>query len=381
MGFSAEEGTPSAAELRQTSDANLTGQDLLDGNTGDEGAADDQGGDDGGSDESLEARLARGQEQDPRQPRQQQEDKTPRDLTRAVNMYREDNKRIAAENAQLREYQARAEAERAAMNQRFQEIQARRAQDEAARIAAANPPDPEPDPIADPEGHDLWEKRQAAAAHAELQRQVVATQQAVVKQQQERVVSELFQGLGQFELAFQASTAPDYQQAFDHLVGALFGHFQMLGYADGVQADGSYIEAQDEIRGETGALARERERFIRSCLELKTDGTLFPDGKPYRWKKDPALEIYKAAHNVGYRTPGRPPSAAPAGRTVNGRPASNRAEALERARRGSAGAGGRGGETRGEITEADLAGMNEGEMAYLLRNNKGALDRAMGKGR
>jgi hypothetical protein len=344
----------------------------------------DEGGDEGGQEEQQQDRGGYPQQggDDGRGGQEQggyEQDTKHRDLTLALQMERENNRRTSARVAEL-------EANERARMARWEVIQQQReAQELALRQEQQKNADPEPDPIVDPEAHDQWERRQEQNRLAMIEQNQRYLQQQVMQRHQEAVVGRLFGELGNFELKYAATYAPDYQQAFDYLVGSLAQHFRNLGYPD-------YDESNPRaaIWGNEGKLAQERETYLRSCLRLNPDGS-------YAWLRDPAEGIYRAAYQVGYgyqqqqyaqaQQAQQPRAYAPQQngyQNGNGqmqqRP-NDRSQDLERAVRGSAGAvQSRGGGGRRLMTEADLDQLSEREMAYLLQRDPHGIDRIMGRG-
>ena len=341
-------------DLRATSD--FGGEEL----GGDDGAA---GGDDGGpAGGELPGAGAPAGGSAPVQPAEERGgDRRLHDLTQAVNQYRDEARTLKQERevqrAELAELRAwRAEVQAAIRAQREEVVRAQR--EEAARAQAAA--DPEPDPILESEKHAEWQRRQDEAkfeaAHGELRGELKMTREQLAQQQQQMLATQLESQLDGFTNRFRAQQ-PDYDQAFEFLANTLANHFRTLGYSE------------EEIFAEgTGALWRERDRYLRSCLEVN-DQT-----RQVRWKPgvDPAAGLYAAAVAYGW---GRNGAAAPAGTQPPAggrRPAApaqrrpSRAPALANAAAAAAGAGGGAGAAGEPLTAERLVNLNPREYAYLL---------------
>jgi hypothetical protein len=263
-------------------------------------------------------------------------------LTQAVRQYRDELRTLKSERqadrselAELRQW--RAEVQRAIAAQR-QEEQRRMAE------AAANA-DPEPDPMLEPDKHDEWDRRQRAKELDGVRGELNQTRQELAAQRQQQIVQTLESQLDGFQQRFmQREEGRDYLQAYDFLVGQLASHYRRLGWAD------------EQIFGEQGLLAQERDRFLRSCLEVHPSGQ-------FRWSRDPAVALYAAAKQYGWGGTGQPVApAAPAARQR--RP--SRAPALANAAAAAAGAGGGSAPTGAPLNAESLLNLSPREYAYLV---------------
>lgn len=267
-------------------------------------------------------------------------------LTQAVRQYREELRTLKTERqadrselAELRQW--RAEVQRAIAAQREEEQR-------RAAEAAANA-DPEPDPVLEPDKHDEWERRQRAKEIDGVRGELNQTRQELAAQRQQQIVQALETQLDGFQQRFmQREDGRDYLQAYEFLVGQIATHYRRLGWADA------------QIFGEQGRLAQERDRFLRSCLEVHPSGQ-------FRWTRDPAAALYAAAKQYGWGGAGQPAPAAPTGNPAARQRRPSRAPALANAAAAAAGAGGGAGAAGAPLNAESVLALSAREYAYLAQ--------------
>lgn len=341
---------PSLDDLRATSEPVGGGEDA---GWGDEGDSSGEGvGPVGG--EPSGAGAPAGPGEDDNDPRARH------NLTQAVNQYREELRAMKAERlaeraevAELRQW--RAEMQRAINEERMRAEQ-------AAREAQAQA-DPEPDQLLEPDKHEEWVRRQEQKKFDEVRGELHQTREQLHVQRQQQIAMKLESDLDGFQNRFMQQR-PDYLQAYEHLVGSLVAHYKKLGWQD------------QQIYGEEGLLARDRDSFLRSCLEIHPSGA-------FRWVRDPAEGLYAAAQQYGWgqgATAAAPAATQPAGAArkpaaANRRPA--RPPALANAAAAAAGAGGGAGGADTPLTAESILNLSPREYAWLNHNRPDIIEKIL----
>lgn len=327
-------------------------------------------------------------------------------LKRGLQLERERSRRL---EAQLAEAAARQQAALDRVTQVLQlkqqqeaEERARRAAEEqAAQQRAQAAADPEPDPNVDEVEWLKWKVRQQDAARAAEEQAAQQRVQMQAFEQQQGTIRNILSEVAQFETRYTAMVQPDYMDAFNYVANHRIGFWRSAGLPD------------EMIFGPDGVLEAEKGWLFRSCMQFDGRGG-------YSWSDLPPRRLYQLAQHLGYARGGASPEAAGAAagaaaaggdpnaaaaaamqgaggpvtdahaanlmaqgvpRRRRGGAADGRIEAMRAGARANVGGGGRPGAGLKSLSyETILEDLDDSDILYLMKNERGALEQLLGKG-